>query len=414
MSSVEKILGNRIPQPVFSIRPGIGAPLPSDIDGFFRLDVDNPDPTAYTLDPRSGLFEGRSENTPRIYGSAQGLLLETGGETNLIGNSESSSQLESGGGVFLSQNTNDSVRKKGESAEVERVSSEEGYVYFIIGGRPDNTQHTITRWFKKLDTNNDEEINLNWGGSHDGNRKTATVNIVTGEIVTENTVSGEYVAARRLFNGWVETVISTTTRNNSNDNNIIPEFNMGSTGQKLLLVSQLQESSTHASYIHSSGGPTTRGGDTLRLFRDGQPTWWPSELTVLVEIVPQFYKHTGLMDLLYSRSTKRFFWEPSPGGWQTRDEYGHKMTINIPFAPFKPVRLALSLTENEMRLAANGLTEVSNHDGSLLDVSRLVFGDGDPRAQTLLQNASFYPEAFPATPSDRSAGDPVSLETLTS
>jgi len=413
MSTVKNILQAGTPRPTQSIRPGLSAPLPAGMS-WARPDVGNPDPTAQTLDPRSGLFEGKSADTPRVYGGDQGYLLETGQETNLFGNSESASAYSASSGVSLSTNSSQSVRKGGSSVEAEVTGGGATNIFCLLGGQPDNTRYTVTRWVKHT-AGTDTEVQINWGGSHNGNRSTATVDLTTGTLTTKSEVSGEYVRAKKKFNGWVEIVVTTTTGTNSNNNNVIPQFNLGSIGQKILVVTQIQKGSTHAAYIPTTNGSqTSRGSDRLELFSGGQPSWWPSEATILTEIVPLYYEHSRKMDLLYTSATKRFFWQLAGAGWETRDDTGNKINVASSFSPFQSYKIALSLTRDEMRLAVNGKTATGTHDGTLLDVSKLNFGRGQGRAQTLLKSWSIIPVAHPATPSDRGANDPVSIETLTS
>lgn len=80
MPSVEKILNSNIPNPSFSVIPGRAAPLNPDMS----ISRDNVDGAAKDQTLVSGEYVGKGENTARIYGPNQGLLVQANALRNKV------------------------------------------------------------------------------------------------------------------------------------------------------------------------------------------------------------------------------------------------------------------------------------------------------------------------------------------
>jgi len=113
--SVKDILNTEVPKPSFVLSPSVPAPLPSGV----TVTRNGSDNVARTLDPYSGKFEHVPEDTPRVYGADQSLLVEAAGRTNHVPHSSSptSTNWSHDSGIIV-VSTYDSIVKGGTAVEV--------------------------------------------------------------------------------------------------------------------------------------------------------------------------------------------------------------------------------------------------------------------------------------------------------
>jgi hypothetical protein len=128
-----------------------------------------------------------------------------------------------------------------------------------------------------------------------------------------------------------------------------------------------------------------------------------------------YYNLDGNHDMITAGGFDVFYFrqrQDPPYSLNVRDGAGNATSRVGSVEPFSTFKAAVSFDQSRMTIAVGGNTDTSPSDGSLasnLDDITLNKSNLLP-----IESLLYTPRALPATPADRSAGDPVSLETLTS
>jgi hypothetical protein len=179
---------------------------------------------------------------------------------------------------------------------------------------------------------------------------------------------------------------------------------------------QLEEGPNATSPIVTGSSTKSRSSDFF-LISKSSLGWNKNEGTFYAEIVPKAYMHNdSIVPFLAQSDGPAFFRfeDNAPYTLGANDFQQDVPIINNILPAFEKSKIAISLTKGEIRLAANGDTALEGHSGSLLHRDPIVQSSRFSSPMVAWKKLLYIPTSLPATEADRSAGDPISLETLTS
>lgn len=419
MATVQKILDSELPSPTFTLLPGLAKPLPSDVT-FTRPDVDDPDPTARTLDPRKSKLVAKGADTPRIIGNEQDLLLETGSRTNQVDHSSAVNAANWG--------TSD---LDPESEVTSVFEGEKAYEQF---DDPNTAGAGYLKKFSGTLTGSDEVFHV-------------VIEKGTADLIAFQVRNGAAGAVMEVAYDWTTDTFTTQFGSvagehsrefpfkgpnggklihlvfryaGSNDDNINGDGRVvwlypdedGSGGSTIYHNIQLEEAPTHSFPFATNASATTRGGDSLKLFDGSQPDWWnPNQGTFFVEFTDRRY-NTQKATILDSGTNNQYIVFTDGGNIISKD--GTNIANPTQGAtPFERQKVAVSFNDSEMRIAVDGTVDSKPHTGTYPQATTIRV-DVFEALQASIGKMRYSPVFLPPSEADRSAGDPVSLETLTS
>lgn len=376
MLSVEKILNAEIPRPTFALSPGYNAPLPNGVT------VTRPDTSPYTartLDPVSGLYTAVPDDTQRIYGAGQGLLVEGGQRTNHWKLSSDISQWQSQG---ASVGASKASLIKGETAYAVSATSSGDAMAANTGIGPAHNGEAVAHCFiEKIDS---DKVAI---GVEDRGAFT-NIALATYEFSTDtaNASTGIEANARILTSngpngGKVVHLIVRYDESSASGNSIYGEFYPDRNGNGNSAIAhhfQREEEVNGAVPIVAGGSATTRNGDAYTI---SVGDWWnTNEVTIYAEIAPlYYYKSFGPDDILVKSNNMFAIGPGSSPPWEilTKDNSGTNIQVGS-LSPYSVSKAALSATSSEMRLSVDGITRTADHDGSYLPKSDMLLAGSTP------------------------------------
>jgi hypothetical protein len=176
---------------------------------------------------------------------------------------------------------------------------------------------------------------------------------------------------------------------------------------------QIENAAAPSSPIIMGSSQVNRGRDAVDV--DLSDGWNERGLTLFFEVQLRYFNFTFV----------RIFKEPTVGGIlvdNSSDGYrvgGNGITdqdlASNANGPFEVDRIALSLTPYETRFAVNGSGGIISEKWDILDSGSQTLNLGtQSKFGTIINKVSIRPAPLPAIEANRSAGDPPSLEMLTS
>lgn len=391
--SVKDILNTEIPSPSFVLSPSVPAPLPSGV----THTRNGGDDVARTLDPYSGKFEHVNENTPRVYGGDQSLLVEAA-RTNHIKNSSDATQW--GTPTSTSFPSAQTSVIAGETAyEVKSDSSSDDRL-IPDAGQTTSSQEVLTVIVEK--GTSDRTRLRPYGDS--GGFGNVIFDFIDEEI---DTLGGADRADARLLDGrrniYEIRIAYTPSSSGQNQRAILYPDPDGGLGSTIFHHAQIEETPNASSPIVTQGSAATRAGDDYTIFdyrndpeRD-YPEWYNDvQSTWFVDITPRYYNNSTTPAILTANGTSGIilYAGTTPDGlnWGSLD--GTNVANPAVGNPaFQSTKIAVSLTQNEIRCSVLGKSEVTSHNGSLLNRSSIDLG-GDILLASI-NRLLYFPRALP-------------------
>jgi len=397
MPTVEEILTD-LPRPTFSFRPGYGAPLPED------MTLDRPT-AGRTLDPASGLYTSVPSGEHRVFGPQQGLLVEAGARTNFV---RHSSDFE---GNWNDANTGSSV-------------------WGPANNLLDGNENVDAKLVKEKIANYDAGI---YGSTHEVLYMIIEINDKSGEIYTKIKGSvdcprlkvdtdGNVLGASAgvvntetrtlLENGWNggKTILAQVRYNPASRNvagdgrRIFFDPDAGGDGISTYLHHyQVEEATTTSSPIVTGPNEETRSGDDVNI--DIYPSK-SNERTLFVTFTPRnLFSGSYSPDIAVLGGGRKYLTTTNNSFAKPLYAYDGDNSVKVSntLEKLQKNRVAISITEDEMRLAANGHVSVGPHNGSLLTSGTLKIGSSN-QLHALIHSVANYSKALSES----------TLETLTS
>lgn len=128
-----------------------------------------------------------------------------------------------------------------------------GWLAYTSASTTNGVKYT-TSWYLKAGTNS--TVNLDWGGSHQGNRTTFTFNMTTGAVTNLSLISGENYGVDSLGNGWWRVWYSSTL---SAGNAYYPQISNGS-GTMYVGALQIEQKAYATAFVSGTRGTTVAAG----------------------------------------------------------------------------------------------------------------------------------------------------------
>jgi hypothetical protein len=370
---IKDILNTEVPKPSFVLSPSVPAPLPSGV----TVTRNGQDNAARTLDPYSGKFKQVGEDTPRLYGSQQQLLLETTRRTNQVRYSAdinpTNYQTNSLNGTFdvpsiiandggsksfdakhISQDTG-SFTNSVETASAIFENDFGGVVKLRIGGG--SSQFNIAEVIYNFETG---DFNLGTFGAE-----------LSGgaEVIDENGpgVGGQVVRLHLSYD-------PTLTSDGGGSGRELYMFPAETETKNIIHHAQLEEAPNASSPIVTKSAKKTRAGDVLNLFSGGQPDYWNTTqgTFIITTQLPVFNNRFSPVPLAFNPTSDRIFITRNPPyNVKFRDDDGVDASPSKSFSALEVVTIGLSLTEDFAILSANGSSDNISYDGDALNSSKV-------------------------------------------
>jgi len=393
MDTVQEIL-TETARPTWSFRPGYGAPFPDKMT-LSRSSASR------TLDPASGLYKSVPSGERRISGPQQGLLVEADGRTNYLRWSSDVSQWNVAGSSLIG--TQPSIIGNENNDKVAHIH--EGYDNSDRVGQASAgifSSSFETAWFIG------ELIEDQSQGS-------------SIDLLVDSLASGDQVAQAGydFSNGNINTSFDTVKANaqtlqiNGNPGVLLAAVydpsvgSYGGEGRRIKLRpargnvktqvawhhAQIEEQRTATSPIVTGSNEVTRDRDDISIDIDPLN---PNERTFLVTFTPQFFYFNPYQNILslsggggdYLKMPNSSF--PKPIVAYDGD---NSTTTGGTIKKFQKNKVAVSVTDNKIRLAGNGDVSVGDHNGDLLINDTLKIGRSG-RLQVSINNIAYYPKAL--------------------
>lgn len=425
-TTVEKILDAPRVAPAFSFRANQTAPLPSEMT--FRRDQTSDGSGAYAFDQRKGLYVSRDADVPRYSddprtGASRGLLVESSPATN---NARFSSDVESWNdntsgvsfsnvdSIFAGAGSNSNIGPKEVStsgSDSDRVGQNSG----VLSGdqeimRVIAEQSSASKWGFRIrnpddgsdlalleHTFSDDSLTLDRGSVQDMNVRELSTGPNGGRLVSVMfRVAG---GNSSNIDGDVRQLFVFPDRNGNGDSTIIHHVDNG-------------ERRFVGAPIVTGSSAVTRQGERVAV--DLSDVWNETEGTLLLTITAPFFSGETFNVIGAGSFERNLYIASNNPPYALKSSDGtNKPTVANAIPPFQPARVGVSFDKSQIAIAANGETDQAPHNGSLLANSVLDLVDSTDYLMQYDQ-IEYKPKALPAAESDRSAGDPPSLETLTS
>jgi hypothetical protein len=392
--SVKDILDTEIPKPSFVLSPSVPAPLPSGV----TLTRNGQDNVARTLDPYSNKFEQVEEDTPRVYGSDQGLLVEATQRTNQQTHSSNFSEWTDFSSPFgTSAITGQAAyRGGGDGTDTARWTQEAGSMpsgEFIAYAITEKKDVDLVGWGVR-DTSQGgprDFIAATYEFSGDSiqvhEEKNGTIKEANSRILGQGPNGGTLVQLTMRLTG---------TQGNSRRGVILTDMGAGTSGNESLWHHfQIEDTTNATSPIVTDSTTKTRASDNYEI-KVG--SWFNnSGSTFILTISPLFFRSTSLMKVLHNRrNTAEWVLigsnEP-PYNIACFDGSSGFGRNNVA-PPFTPVKIAVSASQSEKILSVNGQSASGNHNGNLLSPGdKLIIGD-DNTLIASVRKISYIPRAL--------------------
>ena len=397
MSNVEDIL-TETPRPTWSLRPGYGAPLPDEMT-LSRSSAGR------TLDPASGLYESVSSDKRRIFGPQQGLLVEANARTNFV---RHSSDFK---GNWNDANTGSSVWGSAKNLLEDNGNVDAKLVKEKIANYSAGVYTSDDEVLSMIIEINDKpgEIYTKIKGSSDCPRlkidtdgnvlqtSAGVVNAETRTIIENGWNGGKTILAQVRYNPASRGVDGDSRR-------IIFDPNFGGDGISTYLHHyQVETRTTTSSPIPTGSSETTRGKDDVNI--DIYPSK-SNERTVFIALTPRnLFSGSFKPDIASLGGGRKYLTTSNNSFPKPVNSYDgdNVLTIGSVLKKLQKNRAAISITEDEVRLAVNGNVKVGDHNGSLLTSGTLQVGRANS-LQALIHSIASYSKALSTS----------TLETLTS
>lgn len=382
MPTVQDTLNAEIPDPSFSFWPRVNAPLPPEMT-FSRADVDNPDPTARTLDPISQKFIAKGADQHRVYGAEQGLLVEAGKTTNHARNSSDVSVWPGGFGISSIGSGSTSYIKGFDSYLVRGSGQSENVNVNTPAGTFTGSNEIGYGIFEKKDAERCGLIVKNANASAVANIKMKWSDL----SVTVDKGPVREVRAVELPtppNGEKAAILAVTYGSGNSENvsgdprqiNLLPDANANGNAT-YLHHAQVSNKTAFSAPIETDSTATTRAADVVEVVRD---SGWYNErgMSFLLEVTPHTFdtqgsalrvlnfSSTGAVDLRGQSPPYKVFYFNSSGG-------NIGISSIVPF--YEKSKIVFSISRNEIIMGANGKTKRTTHGGQILtDMQGVKFG----------------------------------------
>jgi len=396
--SVKDILNTEVPKPSFVLSPSVPAPLPSGV----TVTRNGGDNVARTLDPYSGKFEHVPEDTPRVYGDDQSLLVEAASRTNHVNYSADYTQWVNDGttinfasSILGGQNAtsyqiinngsqSDSIQAQAgsfsSSMEVVWAILEEGNsTSYEVGARDTNNFNTIGGFIYDLQNGNIFPT----GASN-------TISVNKRTITNNGPNGGKVVLCVARYDPTDGINVSGAGREAQH----FPDTN-GNSGNAIVHQTQIEEAPNASSPIVTTSSAKTRAGDNYTIFSGGQPDWWnPNEGTLFVEAVMPAYNHSGVMQVLSdSGADERWIGIQSDGGVLSFN--GDAASVSKSISPYNTFKAATTVRGSEFQTVVDGVAgQNASTNGNLLSINTLSMGRSSNLILTVKQ-ILYYPRALP-------------------
>jgi hypothetical protein len=380
------------------------------------------DNVARTLDPYSGKFEQVGEDTPRIYGSQQSFLVEAASRTNYVSYSSAINDTNwTAVQVTSSSVPNSLIADEDETAyelSEDGQSAGKGNIR-VLSGTFSGSDEVAEVYLEKgtadetaFGVGNTTSSNLLFTAAFDWSAE--TLSKVAGsfqashvrKIQTDGPNQKKAVQLIVRYAGGNTENVSGDTR----QFRIWPDDNANG-GSVIAHHAQLEEAPNASSPIVTGSSATTRGADDVTIFSGGQPEWWnDNEMTLFIELVPRAYADGGIsVFILTGGNNNRHIYQQNDiyRWWDGNNSVTNFGSVN----PYSVDKIAVSMTRSGATASLNGASTSLPHDGTNLDATRLDLGEKNVVMEA--KRVIAFPQSLPATEADRSSGDPISLETLT-
>jgi len=368
MPTVEEILTD-LPRPTFSFRPGYGAPLPED------MALSRPS-AGRTLDPASGLYTSVPSGRRRVFGPQQGLLVEAGARTNFA---RHSSDFE---GNWNDANTGSSVwgpanNLLDDNGNVDAKLVKEKIASYNAGVYASG--HEVLCMIIEI---NDEpgEIYTKLKGSvdcprlkidTDGNVLGASMGVIsagTRTLIEDGWNGGKVIQAQVRYDP--------TSRGVSGEGRkIFFDPDIGGDGISTYLHHyQIERGTFTSSPIVTGPNQATRSGDDVNI---GIYPSRSNERTLFITLTPRnLFSGAVQPDIAALGGGRKYFSTTNNSFPKPIHAYDGDNSVQISntLKKLQKNRVALSITKDEMRLAANGDVSIGPHNGSLLTSGTLKIG----------------------------------------
>jgi len=350
---------------------------------------------ARTLDPISGKFEHVGEDTPRVYGSDQGLLVEAAGRTNEVPYSADIDPSDTVWRRSFNNASTDVTSILGSNQNALKFENTSGNSFrqanIFYGNFTGNTE-TLSVIYEVVSQNKfAHSIYNNSVGDH--------VHLVEYDIVNDNleTLQGSGSKNIRKITesgpngGTVYQLIvkGSSTSGDSRKTFVYPTGTDPNTNAGIVHHVQHEEAPNASSPIVTGSSAKTRAGDDYTIFSGGQPDWWnPNEGTIFGAVLfpaykqPDFTRHLEIVGLavLQTKQGKISF---------NHGDIGFA-TLARSYTPFTNIKFAVTLEEDSMVFSTNGSSQ-SNVGLDSVGASTMVITEGVSRWQKLI----YYPRALP-------------------
>ena len=403
MATVQEIL-IEIPRPTFQFRPGYNAPLP---EGMSLTRASG----GRTLDPTTGRYTFVPADEKRVFGSEQGLLVEADPRTNRVQYSSSTRGVHWNSSSIDTETPRDSVidnetayELKGDgtddSARVENYSGTlwggKGTAYVLV----EKGSSDLIAFGVKNSTSN------SWLSLVEYDWSTGGTNIVDGSAVEASTKilrpRGPNGAELVLF---VLRIKGNNVNNDSGDNSKIvlyPDRNANG-NSAIFHHAQFEGNRDISSPIATGPYEVTREKDNVSFDID---SFNPNEGTLLANFtLRSFYIHNNMVLAGLPGGGKDYLTIKVSDFPTVIESYdgNNALSTNKSIYNFQKNKVAISITPNERRLAANGDVHVGPHNGNLLTNNTIKVGRAN-RLLAVINRIDYIPKAL----------SEFTLETLTS
>jgi len=368
---IKDILDTEFPNPSWVWNPSKANPLTTELEGnFSRPSV------GYTLNPRSGIFEEKAADEPRIYGGSEGLLM--GPEArNYVPDSSSITEAKSWSG--------DSTHNLGPKPSV------------IEGG-------TAYQWEGDVGRVSQKNAGTTTGGGEHAYAIVETYGTEEVEIQVDERETPSYIA-RASYNFSNDNL---TLRNYAVDGQARKVFDIGPNGGEVWIIEMEYDSSKGGNLsagtgrgffinpdstgngnntilhhgqvinfhefvppIRNSSSTTEVSKDNLRIKNPDQYDWINNrEQTWVLEVrlITENAKYTDILKAEGSNDRLELNRNSSGVGFYDNGQSTFKAKVSDETIPLRQrSKFALTVTEKEVRISYNGIVDESSYSGDFVD-----------------------------------------------
>ncbi|MCS4162708.1 hypothetical protein GGP94_003156 [Salinibacter ruber] len=371
--SVKDILNAKIPNPAFVLRPSAAVPLPSGVN-VKRRGGDN---VARTLNPFSGTFKQVDQDTPRIYGSDQNLLIEGTNRTNrlLYSTNFGSANWDTSNGATFNGDKNSVISEKfaqsigsggSDFAQIRQnstfnLTNEKENLYALV------EKETADKCAVMIEDGSSGEL----GVQYDFTTNTAKEILVGSRPAKTGSVDFKVLSDASQPNGRDVVLISIVyydaTQGNSASINFLPDLT-GSANSTILHHVQRTLGRETRRPIVSNGAYNSVSNSNVSIekfseYNDEEGTW-------LLSVEPKSF---------YSEGYNRIISLDNIDLWENPGEYPVEVRLNIPSTSLDPSdsngnglmrsfqenRIALSFDQSRASVSLNGFQSSITHSDDL-------------------------------------------------